>query len=255
MKTVKTAFTKQAGFAHIFVLVLLAIAIPLSVFAISKQVYKRGRAQVTTGPCTQIACPSPTPPAAGAALYLSPSRKRAEVNTEFPVQIRVTTSAQSNPVNAIEAKVVYSPQLSIQPPLLDVVRIDGGGSDFTVVAQELVNSGTITIGRGSILAQSGDKLVATIVFRATTTIGAQPIFFDPSQVISSVTNVNILTATTGSTIYVGKVGDLNFDDKVNVVDLSILLTRFGTTDAIADINFDDKVTIVDLSTLLTNYGR
>jgi hypothetical protein len=51
-----------------------------------------------------------------------------------------------------------------------------------------------------------------------------------------------------------KQGDLNGDSAVNILDLSILLSNYGTSNAIADINHDSTVNIFDLSILLSNYG-
>jgi hypothetical protein len=50
-------------------------------------------------------------------------------------------------------------------------------------------------------------------------------------------------------------GDLNADNVVNVSDLSILLTAYGTTNSAADINTDGNVNVIDLSILLTHYGQ
>jgi hypothetical protein len=50
-------------------------------------------------------------------------------------------------------------------------------------------------------------------------------------------------------------GDLNSDQVVNITDLSILLSHYGTTDATADINSDGAVNVFDLSALLSNYGK
>lgn len=50
-------------------------------------------------------------------------------------------------------------------------------------------------------------------------------------------------------------GDLNNDNTVNITDLSILLTNYGTTNATADINGDGQVSILDLSILLSHYGQ
>ncbi|MEX1059037.1 MAG: dockerin type I domain-containing protein [Candidatus Saccharimonadales bacterium] len=50
-------------------------------------------------------------------------------------------------------------------------------------------------------------------------------------------------------------GDLNNDSVVNVVDLSILLSKFGTTNLAFDINGSGSINITDLSILLTNYNR
>ncbi len=52
----------------------------------------------------------------------------------------------------------------------------------------------------------------------------------------------------------GKLGDLNSDGKVNIFDLSILLTRYNTTSKLADLNNSGKVNIFDLSILLSRWG-
>jgi|GEM_PF-2636302 len=51
-----------------------------------------------------------------------------------------------------------------------------------------------------------------------------------------------------------KLGDLNGDNKVDIYDLSILLPRWGTSDATADLNKNGSVDIFDLSTLLSHWG-
>ena len=50
------------------------------------------------------------------------------------------------------------------------------------------------------------------------------------------------------------VGDINGDGTVNIVDLSILLSNWGTSDAAADLNHDGTVNIIDLSILLSHWG-
>ena len=52
-----------------------------------------------------------------------------------------------------------------------------------------------------------------------------------------------------------KRGDLNSDAQVTIVDLSILLTRYGTTNTTGDIDINGRVDVVDLSILLSNYGK
>ncbi len=52
-----------------------------------------------------------------------------------------------------------------------------------------------------------------------------------------------------------KVGDLNKDGLVNIYDLSLLLSKWATTDSNADINKNGKVDIYDLSLLLSNWGK
>jgi hypothetical protein len=50
-------------------------------------------------------------------------------------------------------------------------------------------------------------------------------------------------------------GDLNNDNTVNITDMSILLSNYGTSNSTADINSDGTVNILDLSILLSNYGK
>lgn len=54
-----------------------------------------------------------------------------------------------------------------------------------------------------------------------------------------------------------KSGDVNGDGKVDVVDLSILLSHYGQNGAQAqgDCNSDGKIDVVDLSVLLSHYGQ
>ncbi len=64
----------------------------------------------------------------------------------------------------------------------------------------------------------------------------------------------VVTVTGGSNT---KKGDLNGDGKVNITDLSILLTNWGKpnpTPAQGDLNGDGKINISDLSILLSNWG-
>src|SRR5438067_2017322 len=49
--------------------------------------------------------------------------------------------------------------------------------------------------------------------------------------------------------------DLNHDGTVNVFDLSILLSKWGTSDATSDLNHDGTVNIFDLSALLSAWGQ
>lgn len=63
---------------------------------------------------------------------------------------------------------------------------------------------------------------------------------------------NIVYDTAGGTTT--KIGDLNNDNRVDILDLSILLSRFNTSDTDADLNNDGRVDLLDLSTLLSKWG-
>lgn len=54
----------------------------------------------------------------------------------------------------------------------------------------------------------------------------------------------------------GKVGDLNNDNKVNVIDLSMLLSKWNSTEVTnADLNNDGRVNVIDLSMMLSQWGK
>jgi hypothetical protein len=50
-------------------------------------------------------------------------------------------------------------------------------------------------------------------------------------------------------------GDINCSGKVDIMDLSALLTAFGSSNITSDLNNNGKVDIGDLSILLSNFGR
>jgi subtilisin family serine protease/fibronectin type 3 domain-containing protein len=66
------------------------------------------------------------------------------------------------------------------------------------------------------------------------------------------TTVKVTTPGTGAP---RKLGDLNSDGRINIFDLSILLTRWRTTSRLADLNNSGRVDIFDLSILLSRWGR
>lgn len=105
------------------------------------------------------------------------------------------------------------------------------GSDATSPYSVSWNSATVTNGNHTITARATDN-----ADNKTTSAGVT------------------VTVSGGSTT---KQGDLNGDNKVNITDLSILLTNWNRatpTPAQGDINGDSKVNITDLSILLTRWG-
>jgi hypothetical protein len=52
-----------------------------------------------------------------------------------------------------------------------------------------------------------------------------------------------------------KTGDINQDNAINAFDLSLLLSKWNTSDSTADINKDNTINAFDLSILLSNWGK
>ena len=65
----------------------------------------------------------------------------------------------------------------------------------------------------------------------------------------------VVKASTPGTGTPKKKGDLNGDGRINIRDLSILISRWGTSGGVADINGDGRVNIRDLSILISQWGR
>lgn len=68
---------------------------------------------------------------------------------------------------------------------------------------------------------------------------------------NSVSNNN----SSGGSSTSAKAGDLNDDGKVDIFDLSHMLSEWGSTDSNADLNHDGRVNIFDLSALLSDWGK
>ncbi|MCH8821292.1 hypothetical protein IID23_02090 [Patescibacteria group bacterium] len=66
---------------------------------------------------------------------------------------------------------------------------------------------------------------------------------------------SVVKVSTPGTGVPKKRGDLNGDSKINIRDLSILISRWGTSGGVADINGDGRVNIRDLSILISQWGR
>jgi hypothetical protein len=61
-------------------------------------------------------------------------------------------------------------------------------------------------------------------------------------------------ATVSATTLTPKPGDINGDNQVNALDLSLLLSAWNTNNAPSDLNHDGTVNVLDLSILLSHWG-
>jgi hypothetical protein len=87
---------------------------------------------------------------------------------------------------------------------------------------------------------------------------------EPMTYTVSVRGINTLTATEISpalakgtnAMYVGPLlaGDLNGDERIDIVDFSLFRGRFGSEDDLGDLNNSGFVDILDFSLLRTNFG-
>jgi hypothetical protein len=135
---------------------------------------------------------APPPP----TIYLSPATQTVGPGATFTVQVRENSSTTS--VNAVQANLSYPTSL------LTFVSIDTTGTAFSIEAQNSGGGGTINIARGTTTPVTGDQLVATITFTATSTSGAATVAFTSgTALVSSSSNADILggLGATGSGTY------------------------------------------------------
>lgn len=97
-------------------------------------------------------------PADAGSIYLSPGARTVSRGATFSVSVRTNTGGDS--VNAVQANLSYPADK------LDFVGISGGGSAFTIDAPSSGGGGGVSISRGVIGGVTGDKLIATVTFRA-----------------------------------------------------------------------------------------
>lgn len=158
--------------------IILLITIPLTTIAVQRTRDPRGRAAPLI-----------------ATLYLVPASSSVIQGSNFSVQIWEDSS--SEPVNGVQANLSYD------PAKLDFVSIDNTGSAFGVEAENVGGGGSVLIARGVTGGDppvTGGQLVATVTFTAKQSPGPTAVNFAAgSMVVSSTTNTDILTATTGGT--------------------------------------------------------
>jgi len=197
-----------------------------------------------------------SPVSAAANLYLSPATQTVTQGDTFSVQLRANIGG-TDTVNAVQAKLSY-PTDKLE---CSGVSNSGGAFSISQIHNALTSSGggAITIVEGTTgSGVSGDKLVATINFKAKVGSGsAQVSFVSGSIVVRGTDYANIVGSTTGGTYTFTttcKTADLNCDGAVNIRDFGIFLGKWGTSDAAADFNHDGTVNIRDFGIFLGKWG-
>ena len=129
-------------------------------------------------------------------MYLNAASGSHAAGSQFTVQIK--ENSYTDTVNAVEADLTY-PTAKLQ-----FVSTSLTGTAFGVTASNTGGSGNISISLGTITAVSGDKLIATVTFKALAS-GSANVAYKPlsggtgSQVLSSTTNTNVVSAYNGGT--------------------------------------------------------
>lgn len=129
----------------------------------------------------------------------------------------------------------------------------------TITASAADNTGGSGLAKVEFYVDSNLAATVTTVpytFAWNTTTAAYGNHTLTAKAYDKATPANVATSA-GITVSVNNAiaGDINGDGTVNVLDLSILLSHFNTTNASSDLNHDGIVNVLDLSILLTNFGK
>jgi hypothetical protein len=115
---------------------------------------------------------------------------------------------------------------------------------------------------GIVVAGSGQQ-VQTGADGAFTVLGADSLSFSHPGYLSAQADVQALLAqnlgSSGQAASLGRLtllaGDLNADNRIDILDLTYIARYFNSGDTLADLNADGTVNIMDLVLAAGNYGR
>jgi hypothetical protein len=106
---------------------------------------------------------------------------------------------------------------------------------------------TLTVGSGTASTSTPTSTIAPTSIQST----AAPTSAPSTNTSGSTSNSSSNSVAPSSL----KRGDLNGDGKINILDLSIILTNFLKTVGKSDLNGDGKTNILDLSIVLSSWGK
>lgn len=189
-----------------------------------------------------------------ATLFILPEKGTFIIDEEFTATVNVDTNME---INAAGGKIYFPVEQ------LEVVSLFKANSIFTLWTVEPSYSndeGTIQFGGG--LPTPGFKgsegNILTITFRVEKEGEAEIEIEEGLVLADDGKGTDILKVQKGASyaLISSISSDFNSDGLVNLYDISILLSNWGTPkNPKADINKDGKVDIADFSILLSNFGK
>jgi hypothetical protein len=184
----------------------------------------------------------------------------SEVGTQngaYPFSLTATNSSDATYSATTSANYnVFTPDIE-DPSVAVTSPTDGstvsGTTNITATASDNVGVTKVEFYIDSNLKST--DLSSPYVYSWDTTTETNESHTLVAKAYDAANNVSTSTAITVSVDnQQGKTGDLNGDGVVNIFDLSILLSNWGTSNQNADLNNDGVVNIFDLSILLSNWG-
>ena len=191
---------------------------------------------------------------AAAILLLAPTTGKFYIGDTISIALLVNTLNQS--INAVEGKITFPSDK------LEVTGISKENSIISLWAEEPVPSSNSIAFSGGLPSPgfigTAGKIIL-ISFRVKND-GNAIIGIEDAQVLANDGfATNILSEIIPTNISLSKpkikIADINNNSKVDLVDVSILLTNWGTPkNQSADLNGDNKVNAKDLSILLSKWS-
>ncbi len=171
------------------------------------------------------------------------------VNGTYPILINATDDS-NNPAIPVSINVTVDNQVGIPLPVTVDIKANKSNGPITIVYNQRATLSWSSSGADSCFGSGAWSGTKSKISSSTST--------------GRLTSSRTYTLTCSNTdnqkndsvkVFVGKMADLNLDGKINIRDLSILVSKWGRTGTVADINGDNKVNIRDLSILVSRWGK
>lgn len=114
-------------------------------------------------------------------------KERLNANETVAVNIDVDSGSES--VNALDVRLTYPADK------LGLTDLNTEDSDFEIKADEKIESGIVTIVRGTTEPKDGVNKVAEIKFKALSNVNLNEISYTPDSVVMSIDGKNILSGS------------------------------------------------------------
>ncbi len=227
-----------------------------------------------------------TPGPNEAVFLLSPKEGSFSLDSTFPLQVKISAS------QGVTSTKAY---LDFNPAILSVATMNRQGSVFSNWWEESFDntSGKIRLQASTPIPgfQGNNGFIVTLTFRVLSA-GTTDITYDQTSLALRPDDINILNLSASekarfvitvptpppspppsgggggggggasptspppaSPTPVPIIGDCNSDGKVNIFDLSILLSHWKKTTTVCDLSRDGKIDLFDLSILLSNWTK
>ena len=182
-------------------------------------------------------------------------------DSSSPYSVSWNSTTIPNGGHSLKAKAFDAAGNSTTSPAVPVTVANGGGPlPPTVNIKANGSNGPIEIAYNTAATLSWTSTNATSCTASGGWSGSKPKSGSAStgRLTSSKTFTLTCTGLGGSAsdsvrVNVGEKGDLNLDDRVNIRDLSYLVSKWNTSDRTADINGSGRVDIRDLSILVSRW--